>query len=237
MSIELAGGGAANAYSLRERALRRLGNIRERLAKGLVSDSVHIGLRRPVLRADEIPPSPIPLSVRRITADDVAELLPPCPRGVSRVEQADIAMRRMLFALLPESGFAVIDETSGRPCFLQWLIGPDQNDKIARLEGLPPLEPHQLMAEGAYVPPAYRGQKLGVAAVVRAFVHAGDLGAREIVTFVGEANVPSVKGAARIGFKPYMLHVRRHLLFGLFAYDRFLPMTPDHPRFAGKFGA
>lgn len=226
---------AARPSGWRAWVARRAANLRGRLAMGLVADSVQLGMRRPAVAADAPPPTKLPLTVRAITEDDIAELLPADTRGLSRLEESDIQMRRQLHQLVPECGIAVVDERDGRVCFLQWLIGADRNDAIARLEGLPQLAQGELMLEGAYVPPAHRGRTASLAAAGVALAHASKLGATDILTFVGEAHSVSLRGVTRLGFRPYMLHVRRHLFFGLIKYDRFRPVSPDDPRFGGKY--
>ncbi len=235
MGVETIPQGLAEQTSVREALSRRARNIRRRLASGLVADSVQVGLKRAAIRHHELPPSPFPLTVRLMTDADRGLLLPRDTRNLDEAEHGEIASRRKLAALFPESGYAVIDETSGRPCYAMWLIGAAQNDRIAQLEGLPLLEAHQVLAEGAYVPPSYRGQRVMTAAAMRALAHAENLGASEIVTFIGETNIPSIKGAVRGGFAPYMLHVRRHLAFGIYYFDRFRPIDGSHPRFGGIF--
>lgn len=234
MAIDHVGGDAAHDVSIGNWVSRRMANMRERLAKGMVADSVQVGLRRPAMGADE-PTTKLPLTIRRMTGDDVEEFFPAHTRGISRPDEQDIAMRRQLAELVPECGIAVVDERNGRVCFLQWLIGADRNDAIARLEGLPSLADGEVMLEGAYVPPAHRGRTASLAAAGVALAEASKRGARQVITFVGEANTVSMRGVTRLGFRPYMLHVRRHLLFGLFQYDRFRQVSPDDPRFGGKF--
>lgn len=234
MSIDFTSNGARTA-SIRERLARRAANLRERLAKGLVFDAVQVGLRKPVNRDEETRRSKLPLSVRPMTPADVAEMLPADTRGLDRVEQRDIAMRRHLAAIAPECGYAVVDDRTGRVCYLQWFIGSDRNDAIARLEGLPQLAEGELMIEGAYVAPAYRGRTVSFAAAMAAMAHAETLGRHTLITFVGEEHSVSMRGVHRMGFRPYMLHIRRHWLFGLIKSDRFRPVSPDDPRFEGKF--
>ena len=234
MGVETIPTVAVEQWSLREAILRRMRNIRRRLASGLVADSVQIGLKRPAIRHNELPPPPFPLTVRIMTAADREAALPRDTRPFDEAERGEIITRQRLAETFPESAYAVIDETTGAPCYVMWLIGAAQNDRVGLLEGVPQLEPHQVLAEGAYVPPAYRGQRVMTAAAMLALAHAANLGATEVVAFVGETNTPSLKGALRAGMTPYLLHVRRHLLFGVYFFDRFRPIDRHDPRFAGK---
>jgi hypothetical protein len=236
MSVEYANGSVDGVMQGASRYLaRRLGNLRERLSKGLVFDAVQVGLRMPVTPETFARKSKLPLTVRPITAEDLDELLPNDAEGLDRVGQYDIAMRRQLAELVPECGYAVVDERSGRVCYLQWLIGADRNDAIAQLEGLPQLEEGEIMVEGAYAPPTQRGRMITFASAEVVMAYAASRGAKALITFVGEAHSVSMRGAYRLGFRPYMLHVRRHWLFGIFQRDTFSPVSPDDPRFIGKF--
>jgi RimJ/RimL family protein N-acetyltransferase len=213
---------------------RRIVRLRERLGKGMVFDSVQVGMRKPV-SGEAARRSKLPMTVRPMTAEDVAELLPADTTGLDRQEERDIQMRRQLAELVPECGYAVVDDRSGRVCYLQWFIGSDRNDALAKVEGLPQLAEGEMMIEGAYVPPAYRGRTASFAAATVAIAHAESLGPKALITFVGEEHSVSMRGVHRLGFRPYMLHVRRHLLFGLIEFDRFVDVPPEDSRFDGKF--
>ncbi len=235
MSIELANDTTARGAASPGRLLsRKAANLRARLARGLVADSVQIGFRRQAIRPQEVPAAPFPISVRAMTDEDVAALLPADTSGMSREDEAEIAMRRELVRHLPGCGHVVVDDTTGKVCLLQWFAGHAHNDGIARLEGLPPLEPHQVLAEGLFVPRDYRGQRIATAAAMLLLAQATRPDVDEIVTFIGETNTPSVRAALRAGFSPYMMHVRRHYLFGLFERDRFSALPADHPLLAAK---
>lgn len=197
--------------------------LRNRLELGLVTRAVHIGLRREIGRGLPIPETQVPLVVRRLEPADVDVLLSVDTSGLPRVEREDVAFRRHLAANAPESCFVAVDTRSGEPCFMAWLVGPG-SDVIRFVEGVPPLQPHQAIVEYAYVPPRHRGLGLMAPCGLMVAEQALAIGATETIAFIGEINIRSLKGARRAGFTPYMRHVRTHLLFGLFQYDRFIPL-------------
>jgi hypothetical protein len=202
---------------------RLLAGLRNRLTLGLVTRAVHIGLRRAIGRGLPIPATQVPLLVRPLAPADLDVLLPVETAGLSRVEKGDVKMRRHLAAHASESCFVAVDKRSGEPCFMAWLIGAG-SDVLRLLEGVPPLEPHQAIVEYAYVPPRHRGLGLMAPCGLMVAEQALAIGATETIAFIGEINIPSLRGARRAGFTPYMRHVRTHLLFGMFQFDRFIPL-------------
>ena len=63
----------------------------------------------------------------------------------------------------------------------------------------------------------------------------GDIGAREVITFVNLENIPSLKGCQRAGFHPDLLHHRTRLAFGLITRDHFERLPASDPRRIEKF--
>ncbi len=64
---------------------------------------------------------------------------------------------------------------------------------------------------------------------------ATDIGARHVLTFVGDINIASLKGCQRAGFNPRMLHHRTVLGFGMITQDRFETLPEGDPRRTAKF--
>jgi hypothetical protein len=112
--------------------------------------------------------------------------------------------RRLIASGLPTCWVAIAPD--GKPCYLQWLITADQNDRIRRLWGnaFPRLGPDEALLEAAYTPEAYRGLGIMASAMSRIAEHAQESGARYVITFVAGDNVPSLKGCKRAGFEPYV---------------------------------
>jgi RimJ/RimL family protein N-acetyltransferase len=68
----------------------------------------------------------------------------------------------------------------------------------------PHLEPDEMLLEGAYTPEKFRGKGIMPCAMAQISERAADRGARWVVTFVTEDNIPSLKGCDRAGFTPYI---------------------------------
>jgi GNAT superfamily N-acetyltransferase len=170
----------------------------------------------------------VPLSLRPFALEDLTWLFP-ADEASGADERADIAWRLRMVerGALVSHCFVAVDESSGRPCHVQWITEAGYDAAIRRGGALPVLGPDQAMLENAYTPPRYRG--MGVMAAVTAMMaeRAGDVGARSVVAFVDEDNVASLKGAFRAGFRPYTVRVRRQYAFGLIRTARFSPVPAD----------
>lgn len=104
--------------------------------------------------------------------------------------------------------FVAVSEDD-HPRYIQWLIRPQENELLQQaFHGLfPQLAPDECLLEGAYTPESFRGQRIMPAAMAQIAELAAERGACRVVTFVGEKNIPSLKGCHRAGFAPYL---RRH---------------------------
>ena len=129
-----------------------------------------------------------------------------------------------------DGGHVAVDERSGQPCYMQWLLGPERNEAIARLKSFPRLAAGEALLENAYTPARHRGLGIMSAAMARIAERAAGIGAQHVLTFVGKDNPASLKGCRRAGFAPYLVHTRQDVLFGLLRSDSFEPMADEDPR-------
>ncbi len=133
--------------------------------------------------------------------------------GISTGERRDRTSRLHLL----DAGFSscfVATTADDQACYIQWLISPRENDRLrSAFDGLFPwLEDNEMLLEGAYTPVAFRGQRIMPAAMALIAERAAGLGAERALTFVGEDNVPSLKGCKRAGFSPVMRRQGIHRL-------------------------
>jgi GNAT superfamily N-acetyltransferase len=209
--------------------------VRQRLALGLATHAKRFGLRRDISLPLDPPQAKIPIEVRPLQPSDLPILLPVEP-GMAHPDEIDeITIRRKFLQMFPQGCYVAVDLRDGTPCYMQWLLGPAQNDRIAELGDLPQLGPDEALLENAYTPPRHRG--LGVMAAAMALIaeKAGDIGARHVLTFVGDGNIASLKGCQKAGFYPHMLHHRDRLLFGVIDRNRFAILGPDDPQRHQRF--
>lgn len=196
--------------------MTRSAKIRECLSPSMVRSTVKVLRNRirseehaVVLRRDltvpHVPPrAAIDITVRPLTDADVPKIL-----HVDETASADDLLMRSRRRWLLESGlgtcYAAVT-TDDQPCYVQWLMGEQDNDRIQSYwhGAFPVLEPGTALLEGAFTPPAYRGKGimgLGMSLIAE---RAADLGARYVVTVVGTDNIPSLKGCEKANFFPYL---------------------------------
>jgi RimJ/RimL family protein N-acetyltransferase len=90
---------------------------------------------------------------------------------------------------------------------MQWLIQADQQDRLrpyfkGELAGY---GNDTVLLEFAYTFERFRGQGIMGAAMAQIAEQGLPLGARWAITYVKHDNVPSLKGCANAGFRPYMM--------------------------------
>ena len=179
----------------------------------MYSDSTSLGMRRDLAVPFTGPSAKIPITVRRLAADDDLSALDPAP-GLS----ADERLWRMAQLRLLRSGIGICYvgvAPDGQPCYMQWVMPSSENARLKAFFGnlYPRLGPEEALLEGAYTPDAYRGKGIMGAAMTQVAERAADVGARWVITFVDEQNQGSVKGCIRAGFVPYLRRRERFRLF------------------------
>lgn len=202
--------------------------ISGRLQQGLYAELRRYGLHRDLTRPLENPKAKIPISVRPLMELDIDVLLP--LEGVSAAERQEAIWRRDFYRRLPKGCFVAVDLRDGKPCYMQWLVGPGDNDILARFKCFPPLKNGEALLEQAYTPPSHRGLGVMSAAMAMIAERASDLGARHVLTFVEEKNTASLKGCWRAGFQPYLRHRRTQMGFGIIVRNSFREMAENDPK-------
>lgn len=180
--------------------------------KRIYSRSVSVGLQRDLNNEFQAPSAKIDIQIRPLRIEDMDELLDTTidpsinPRIIANQES-------MVNAKIPTCYVAVT--VNNKPCYMQWLIGYEDNQKIEDhfMGVFPPLKKHEALLEGAYSHPAYRGMRIMPMAMARIAEKATEMNVRWVNTFVDITNIPSLKGCQRSGFKPYLLRKDRWFLF------------------------
>lgn len=178
------------------------------------SDLHSFGLRRDLSVPFAAPEATIPISVRALIESDIPRILDVDAPGITEEGREERTTRlQMLEAGLTTCYVAVTAQ--GEPCYMQWLIGPEQNNMVRTyFKGIfPGLEPGEALLEGAFTPEAYRGKRIMPCAMAQIAEKASEIGARWVVTFVTHDNIPSLKGCQRSGFVPYLTREERWRAF------------------------
>jgi RimJ/RimL family protein N-acetyltransferase len=184
-------------------------------------------LARKASESSTEPSAKIPISVRPYEPRDAVSLFSENDPKAAAAEAGEIEWRKSHLAAGIPTCFVAVDDRTGAACYMQWLMGADQNSAIQQhLWGFPILKPHQALLENAYTPPAYRGQGIMAAAMWQIAGKAFDKGLTEVLTFVTKDNIPSLKGCEKAGFHPVMTHNANSYLFGLVNRHIFGPLPP-----------
>jgi GNAT superfamily N-acetyltransferase len=196
------------------RNVRHLGVIWRSLSQRLYSNTTYLGLRRDLSVTFKAPEAKIQLKVRPLDRRDDLSFIDINEPGISsegafeRLHQINMLRARI------RTCYIALDH-SDQPCYMQWLIPSIENDKIQAFYGniFPRLEGNEALLEGAYTADDYRGQGVMATAMAQIAERASDLGARWVITFVGERHLASLKGCKKAGFVPY---IRRREIYRLF---------------------
>ena len=218
------------AYRLQQLRTRIAGRLR----LGLRFESTRFGLRRDLTIPFPAPDAKIPISVRPLAETDLPTLLA-VNADISEADRFEIAWRQAFAAKRLAGGYVAVDERDGRPCYVQWLFGAADNDFVQSLRGFPELAPDEALLENAYTPASHRGLGVMPAAMARIAEKAATIGARYVITFVEQNNIPSLKGCQRSGFAPDLEHKLARYGFGLFRTDSFTRLANGDPRRTQKF--
>ena len=180
----------------------------------LYSKAGSIGLRRDLAVPFAAPAARVPIQVRPLAPGDDLSFLDVEQPGLTDDQVFDrLGQVRILQSSIPTCWLAIGPD--GKPCYMQWLIRSGENERVQAFFGnlYPRLAPDEALLEGAYTPEAYRGQGIMASAMAQIAARAADGGVRWVITFVDEANTPSLKGCERAGFAPYLRRVELYRLF------------------------
>ncbi|MEX0721769.1 MAG: GNAT family N-acetyltransferase [Balneolaceae bacterium] len=181
--------------------------------KRLYSTSLSVGLRRDISEDFENPNARIDISIRKLKNSDTRIILEHGKFAKANPRLAEY-QQNLVEADLPDCYVAVTEYNE--PCYMQWLIGPEHNERLSELFGnsFPQLKKDEALLEAAFMRPAFRGKRIMPAAMSRITRKAKDMeGIRYVHTFVDIQNIPSLKGCKRAGFSPYIMREDRWFLF------------------------
>jgi hypothetical protein len=180
----------------------------------LYSDSLSYGLRRDLTVPFEPPDARLPIHVRPLTAADVPAVFQAHHPDSSDVDDYLIANRHNFYQQQVPTCYVAVTEDD-EPTYIQWLISNENNPAIQRFFGniFPILKTQEALLEFAFTLPGFRGQRIMPNAMAQIAARGADIGARWVITFVGQDNIPALKGCKRSGFWPYLERHERWRFF------------------------
>ena len=193
----------------------------------LQSETRAFGLRRDLGLPHAVPAAKIMLVVRPLAPGDDLSMIAH-DTGDPATAYSRQSQRRLVAADIPTCWVAIAPD--GKVCYMQWLISPADNHRMQAYWGdlFPRLRPDEALLEGAFTGDAYRGQGIMPHAMSRIAEQAGAFGARWVVTFVGEANIASLKGCKKAGFVPYVARTESWRLLTRRVRFAQLPASSQH---------
>ena len=180
----------------------------------LYSNERSLCLRRDLDIPFESPAAKLSIQIRPLREEDVGELLDEYDEGTPGEAVKERAQRKLfLQEKVPTCYVAVTEDDS--PTYMQWLMAASENDRIQAYfrGGFPVLKEDEGLLEFAFSLEKYRGMRIMPHAMAEIAKKGRDFGARYIITFVPEENIPSLKGCKRAGFFPYMERVAKWRCF------------------------
>ena len=207
---------------------RNISEFIKRCAGLIYEKRTTYGLRRDLNVPFDAPKAKIPITVREFSESDLAELFPKDQSLLNRKEKIEISTRHAHYKASIERCYVAVDQRSGRPCYFQWLMGPDQNPKIQSFfpkNWFPVLNRDEALLENAYTPASYRGNGIMPSAMAQIAERAAALGCRYIITFVESNNIPSLRGCKKSGFAPYLVRNEHRIFLGWLKIRSFLALS------------
>jgi RimJ/RimL family protein N-acetyltransferase len=175
------------------------------------------------------PDARVAITVRPLTPNDVTRILGLSDEQHSTDAYDRIRRLRLVKYGIPTCYVAVTED--GDPCFMQWLIGHEENERVGAFFGgeYPPLGQQEMLMENAFTPERYRGMGIMPCAMSRIAEIAITLNARRIHTYVHESNIASLKGCKRAGFVPHLMRTERWRFFRKKYLFELLPTGTPYP--------
>jgi hypothetical protein len=132
--------------------------VSRKLRRWLFSDTSYWGLIRDLTQPFDTRPAKIPLALHPIEDGDIAKLLNLDEGAITGQEAYERWDRLHLLNADFGTCYAAV-AGHNNPCYMQWLFGPAQNDRIqAYFRGVfPLLTPDEVLLEKAFAHESYRG--------------------------------------------------------------------------------
>jgi len=189
--------------------LIRSGRYREfarKVRERIYGETVHVGMRLDLVTFQRELALPEGVVVRPVRSGEVPRILDLTEPGLTRQEIHERVIRQQMLQAGIRTCY-VAEEDAGNQCFLQWVIGSDQNELLGRrIRGwYPQLTPEEVLIEYAYTLPERRGTGIMPAVTSHLLERASKEGARSAVAYVPYWNTRSLEIHLRMGFSPYLL--------------------------------
>jgi hypothetical protein len=180
----------------------------EQLAGQLWSTKMVLGLR---CRLDSLPavrPAKVQTTMEPRDGVSFTGFADELPRTAT-LDHVEVLLRTW-FCQAGVNTLYVATSPDGSPMYSQWLIGPDEQDRLHDFAPcrFPTLRRDEVLLEGAYTFVDFRRMGVMADGMAQLLRIARDRGAWWAITYVGAHNVASLRGCASVGFA--LDHVREN---------------------------
>jgi ribosomal protein S18 acetylase RimI-like enzyme len=177
----------------------------------LYSECVAVGLRRDLSTPITARSPTVSLTIRPLRPEDVPSFVELPDRNGNTPD----ALVRINARHLLDSDLAtcyVAETADGEVCYMQYLVLPDQNEKLPKVFGSlqPPLERDEALIEFAFTLEAYRARGVMPYAMSQLAAEARGEGARWLVTYVDRREAMLLRFYERMGFEAFRLRRERY---------------------------
>lgn len=210
----------------------RKGLLLREIGRRLYSNEVYYGLHPDLRNYFKPLEENLSLRMRPLSNVDIPKLLDLDIKHGGYQEIRDRVERLLFIKAGISTCYVAVTHDSNQPCFMQWLIGPEENRNLGAYfkVGIPLLAEGEMLFEFAFIPEKWRGRKIIPIAMALVAEEGKRRGAQWGITFVRDNNIPSLRGCLRAGFTPYMVRRIKRRLF-----VRRVTFTPLTAEFVDRF--
>lgn len=181
----------------------------------LYSNQIFYGFYRDSKIPFKAPKARIPITIRPLRNSDIPELLDLQDQRLGPEELKERIMRLRVIKTGIQTCYVAVT-SNDVPCYMQWLIGPQENKRVLKLSmgvGYPLLADDEMLGEFIFTPEKYRGQGIMPCALSKIADIGFALGARRIVGFFHTSSIPSLRAWKRLGCVPFTVRKDKYRLF------------------------
>ena len=226
------GTSSAGKIRILRRAISKgnLGALAEVLKNKTYMNETCYELRRDLDTPFRVRRAKIPLMVRELRREDIPLIFDGRDANLSHEGFLWREHRLRLIENNIQTCYVGVTEV-GRPCHVQWVFQPRQNDRRREVFGneFPEIQNDEIILEYAFTLEPYRGLNIGPWAGEKIFEIEKTKGIRRAITFVSVANIQALKMAKVGGFLPFQIRKEQWRLFHkTFSFEP-LPEGPHFP--------
>jgi len=186
----------------------------QEIKRRIYSDDISLGLRRNLNKDINWTRECSTSNIREPQSSDILSFLNVNKHRINAKEIKERLIRLAMYHSTIKTCY-IVEISNSIPCHIIWVIDHKENEKMEAFfnGGFPPLKENELLVEGVYTPPTFRGKGIMVDVLSDFIKRSARDGKRHLLCFVKYRNMPSLKGFKRVGFEPYLIKKDRWRFF------------------------